>query len=101
MATVSSIKADMLTLLGGGANWCKGSNARDSSDFPCPVFSAGAVKYDVYGALLHATRLETDHVLFHAVYEDLKSKIPGTYKSHDMEAYNDDVNWADILTMLS
>lgn len=97
LATLAKIK----TILAGGANWCKRANAVDSNGKPVSIHHHSAVKWDIYGALKKATFSDDTFAEFYVTYNYIKNKIPPSYKSRDIEAYNDDANWAQILELIS
>lgn len=100
--TMDDLKAEMLIILGSGANWCKRSNARDSLENPCPIGAETAVKWDIFGALLkaHWNLQATDFKAYHDQYERMKANIPQDYKNRDIESFNDDTDWNGILKLL-
>ncbi|QFR57825.1 hypothetical protein CPT_Moby_077 [Stenotrophomonas phage Moby] len=101
MATVAETKAAILAKLAGGNAWAKGATARDANDLPCPALSGEAVKWDIYGALLFATKDEPNYSLRNNTYFALKDAIPADYKNRDIESYNDDATWAQLSAILS
>lgn len=101
MATVAETKAAILSSLAGGSNWIKGANARDINDLPCPPLSGEAVKWDIYGALLVATKDEPNYTLRNDTYFALRDAIPEDYKNRDIESYNDFATWSQLSAILS
>lgn len=99
----NTIKAEMITLLAGGANWTKGANARTAAGKPCSALSPDAVSFDIYGALLKAVSDsgQTNHAILQKVYTCLRDNIPSDYKNRDVESWNDDVEWAEISSFLN
>ena len=86
-------------ILAGGAAWTQGANARNADGKPVPILSADAVTWDVFGALQKALYAGGTPVLrdFHAAYAIMRSRIPNTFKSRDIEKWNDSVlTFADI-----
>lgn len=97
------LKADIVTLLSGGSAWAKGAVARDSAGLPCAALSPDAVAWDLYGALLKviSDSSQPDHSMLHRMNEYLRNSIPSTFKSQDIDAFNDAAVWADIDSLLS
>ena len=101
--SVAALKAEMITILAGGANWCQKANALNSNGRPCPIGNLDAIKWDIFGALLQAKRnLDLPTWLeYHILYEEMRSRIPPTYKNQDIESYNDDTDFAGILALIN
>lgn len=101
--TIDELRAEMLSILGNGANWCKGSNARKADNTPCPIGNPSAAQWDIYGALWLANyNLDApDWSTFHELYERMSNNLPHTYKNKDIESYNDDVEWAELLPIIN
>ena len=99
--STETLKAATLAILADGANWTQKANARLADDKSCSPTHPDATKWDVMGALIKAQKdsIEPNYVSYHAVYADLRSKIPDTYKNTDLESYNDDVTWAEIAAL--
>ena len=97
----ATLKAATLALLDNGLGWTKNANARLGDNKPCSAMQAGAVVFDIMGALIRAQADSTEPnlVSYHAVYNTLRSKIPTTYKNEDLESYNDDVTWAEVAAL--
>lgn len=93
-----AIKDDIFALFEGGNSWTKGTSARDADGLPCPILSSRAVSWDLIGALIKANHTEgnTDFTALNAAYADLCTMIPPSFKSKDVEAYNDVAEWDDI-----
>lgn len=101
--SVAALRAEMLSILAGGAAWCQKTNAEDATGKPCPIGNGSAVKWDVFGALLEAKRnlnLPTWQE-YHELYDYMESKIPSTYRNRDIESYNDDTDFAGILAIIN
>lgn len=89
----------ILTLLNGGNAWCKGANARDSSGRPCSPLSPNAVQWDFMGALIKSYEGVSDYTEYHKVLSDLTANIPLSYKNRDIESFNDDAEWGDLVSL--
>ena len=100
MATAAEIKTAMKTLLSGGDAWIKGATARDENGLPVPALSERAVSWDLYGALIVATKDETDFTLRNEVYTELMGEIPSDFINRDIESYNDASAWSVINGLL-
>lgn len=96
----AELKAAALLLLDGGTAWCQGANARDSAGVFCPIGSPDAVSWDIYGAMVKSME-PGDQASFSELYADLSSSIPGSFKSRDIEAWNDEANWGDVASFLA
>ncbi len=101
--SVAALKAEMISILGGGANWCQHANAQNSNGEPCPIGNGDAIKWDIFGALLQAKRnldLPTWQE-YHELYNEMESKIPSTYRNRDIESYNDDTDFTGVLALIN
>lgn len=89
--SAETLLSDAFAILANGAAWTKGANARDANGKPVPILSATAVKWDAFGALHKALYAGGNPILrdFHAAYGHMRSRIPNTFKSRDIEAWND------------
>lgn len=99
--TSTQLVAAILALLDNGNSWCKGTNARDAAGLPCSPMSSFAIEWDIMGALIKAYEGQTNYTAYHEVLQGLTSKIPSDFKSRDLEAYNDDVDWSAIAALLT
>lgn len=99
---VRQILDDAGAILACGSAWCKKNNAVDENNKPIPIFSPLAKKYDIYGAcvLAHRRSGETHFGSLQYIFKYLKNCIPDTYKSKDIEAYNDDIDWKKVEEIL-
>lgn len=97
--SVETLRAAMFNVLNQGAAWAKGAVARKANNLPCAPLNPIAASWDLMGALVkaQAASTEPDFASYHGVYDELRAAIPATYKSRDIEAYNDDVSWTEIL----
>lgn len=98
---MSALKDAIITLLDGGDAWTTGATARDADDKPCPPLSANAVKWDLMGALIKSNAGATNFTAYHEVLKELAAGIPASYKSRDIESWNDTVSWSDISSSLT
>lgn len=89
--SAETLLTDAFAILANGAAWTKGANARDANGKPVPILSAAAVKWDVFGALHKALYAGGNPIMrdFHAAYGIMRSRIPNTFKSRDIETWND------------
>lgn len=99
--TPAELRSAIDTLLDGGNAWCKGANARTAAGLPCAPRSADAVEWDLMGAIIKAFEGESDYTSYHAVLKDLTQNIPSSFKSRDIEAWNDEMDWSDLEDALS
>lgn len=91
--SAETLLIDAKAILANGAAWTRGANARNADGKPVPILSADAVTWDVFGALQKALYAGGSPVLrdFHAAYAIMRSRIPNTFKSRDIETWNDSV----------
>lgn len=90
------LKTAVLALLDGGSAWCKNANAVDGSGNRISPLHPDAVSWDLMGAIIKAFEGETDYTSYHLVIKDFTDAIPLSFKSRDIEAWNDDADWSDI-----
>lgn len=92
--SAETLLTDAFAILANGAAWTKGANARDVDGKPVPILSAAAVKWDAFGALHKALYAGGTPIFrdFHGAYGIMKSRIPNTFKSRDIETWNDYVS---------
>ncbi len=94
--TPEELKTALTTLLDNGDAWCKGAVARTASGLPCAPRSPNAVSWDLTGALIKAFEGETDYTAYHTVLDELTQGIPPEFKSRDLDAWQDTVDWGDL-----
>ena len=95
---------EIMSILSSGSAWCKGACARDVEGLMCPILSPKAVQWDLYGATLlahHRSGQHPDYTVFHDALKTMGEAIPSSYKSRDLDAYNDDSTWADIQAIIA
>lgn len=96
-ASAHQVIAQMLTLLGDPARWCRGAGARDAAGRPCSPTSPRAVVWSLEGAIDRAAG--RDPAIGDVVEDQLCALLP------DMAgpaAFNDDAGTAhaDVLALL-
>lgn len=98
--TPAELRSAVITLLNGGNAWCKGAGARDANGLPCPPRSPNAVEWDLTGAIIKAFEGETDYTSYHVVLKELADNIPTSFKSRDLDAWNDSIEWDDLTSAM-
>jgi hypothetical protein len=98
---ISPVLLSMLQLLQGGNAWTKHANARDSFEMPVPILSDDAIKWDLFGAIVRVLGPDRPFALYQSVYDYIRTQIPQDYKSRDMEAWNDDIEWVIVESILN
>ena len=92
-----------ISILASEDDWCKGSCARKADGKACPIGHPDAVSWDIYGALVkaHWASAESNFAFLNEANLLLTSRIPSDYKSRDIEAWNDDSSFADVINLLN
>ena len=92
--SAETLLTDAEAILANGAAWTQGANARNADGKSVPILSADAVEWDVFGALQKALYADGTPVLrdFREAYAIMRSRIPDTFKSRDIETWNDSVS---------
>ena len=90
----------IIALLNSGTAWCKGANARDADGLPCAPRSPNAVSWDLTGALIKLSEGQSNYTSFNETLSILTTRVPATFKSRDIEAWNDTATWTSVLALL-
>ena len=101
--TKNELKAGVLALLAGGANWTQNATARDVNGVPVPSGSDAAVKWDLHGAILKTLGYTRDFRGYHELLDDIYAQIkPGAWRRNiDIDLYNDQHTWAEVAALLA
>ena len=91
-------------ILAGGSAWTQHANAKNAAGKFVPTMSADAVAWDVFGALqkAHYDSGNPSFADYNDAYRLMKSRIPATARSRDMEAFNDEVStFAEVAVLFA